>query len=60
MVHTAQGSDPHWNENFVFTISDGASELNLKIMDKDTFTKDDFVGEATSVIILSTCTFCYL
>ena len=47
MVHTAQGSDPHWNENFVFTISDGASELNLKIMDKDTFTKDDFVGEAT-------------
>ena len=47
MVHTGQGSDPHWNENFVFTISDGASELNLKIMDKDTFTKDDFVGEAT-------------
>ena len=27
MVHTGQGSDPHWNENFVFTISDGASEL---------------------------------
>ncbi|XP_030928399.1 elicitor-responsive protein 3-like [Quercus lobata] len=46
-VSSGQGSEPQWNENFVFTISDGASELNLKIMDKDTFTKDDFVGEAT-------------
>nr|XP_023897354.1 elicitor-responsive protein 3-like isoform X1 [Quercus suber] len=46
-VASGQGSEPQWNENFVFTVSDGASELNLKIMDKDTFTKDDFVGEAT-------------
>ncbi|XP_059456447.1 elicitor-responsive protein 3-like [Corylus avellana] len=46
-VASGQGLEPKWNENFVFTINAGASELNLKIMDKDTFTKDDFVGEAT-------------
>ena len=46
-MHAGQGSEPQWNESFVFTVNDGASELNLKIMDKDTFTKDDFVGEAT-------------
>jgi Ca2+-dependent lipid-binding protein len=47
MFHAGQGLEPKWNENFVFTINTGASELNLKIMDTDTFTKDDFVGEAT-------------
>ncbi|GMY09477.1 elicitor-responsive protein 3-like [Fagus crenata] len=46
-VVSGQGSEPEWNENFIFTVSDGASELHVKIMDKDTFTKDDFVGEAT-------------
>lgn len=46
-VASDQGTEPKWNENFVFRINDGTSELNLKIMDKDTFTKDDFVGEAT-------------
>ncbi|XP_062155369.1 elicitor-responsive protein 3-like [Alnus glutinosa] len=46
-VASGQGSEPKWNESFVFTINDGASELSLKIMDKDTFTKDEFVGEAT-------------
>ncbi|KAI4328749.1 hypothetical protein L6164_021081 [Bauhinia variegata] len=42
----AKGSDPLWNESFLFTVSDSESELNLRIMDKDTFTDDDFVGEA--------------
>ncbi|CAN6568008.1 unnamed protein product [Malus baccata var. baccata] len=38
--------DPEWNESFLFTVTDDVFELRLKIMDKDTFTKDDFVGEA--------------
>ncbi|KAB1214422.1 hypothetical protein CJ030_MR5G003232 [Morella rubra] len=46
-VASGEGSEPQWNETFVFTITDETSELNLKILDKDTFTKDDFVGEAT-------------
>lgn len=41
-----QGSTPEWNETFLFTISGHVPELNLKIMDKDTFSADDFVGEA--------------
>ncbi|KAJ4726998.1 elicitor-responsive protein 3 [Melia azedarach] len=34
-------------ETFVFTIGDDVSELTLKIMDKDAFTNDDYLGEAT-------------
>eukprot|EP00257_Ricinus_communis_P028476 XP_025015890.1 elicitor-responsive protein 3 [Ricinus communis] len=45
-VASGKGSEPEWNETFVFTISEGASELILKIMDGDRFTNDDFVGEA--------------
>ncbi|XWS48951.1 hypothetical protein CRYUN_Cryun13aG0121400 [Craigia yunnanensis] len=44
---TRKGSDPEWNENFVFTVSEGVSELKLKIMDSDFGSQDDFVGEAT-------------
>ncbi|KAM5555160.1 hypothetical protein ABKV19_023184 [Rosa sericea] len=47
-VVEGQGSEPEWNETFQFTVSsDDVTELNLKIMDKDTFSADDFVGEAT-------------
>ncbi|KAK7318279.1 hypothetical protein RJT34_02978 [Clitoria ternatea] len=46
-VAEGKGCNPEWNENFVFTVSEGVSELNLKIMDKDTFTAHDVVGEAT-------------
>lgn len=42
-----QGTEPHWNETFLFTISDFQCDLALKIMDSDNFTQDDFVGEAT-------------
>lgn len=42
-----KGSDPEWNETFLFTISEGVSELKIKIMDKDTLTDDDLVAEAT-------------
>ncbi|CAB4269915.1 unnamed protein product [Prunus armeniaca] len=46
-VVSGQGSAPEWNETFVFTVSDDVSELHLKIMKKDNFSADDFVGEAT-------------
>ncbi|XP_055808338.1 elicitor-responsive protein 3-like [Solanum dulcamara] len=46
-VASGEGSDPEWNETFVFTISSDVEEITLKIMDKDTFSSDDFVGEAT-------------
>ncbi|XP_068307118.1 elicitor-responsive protein 3-like isoform X1 [Pyrus communis] len=44
-VATAQGSNPEWNESFVFGVADGVTELHLMIMDKDTGSADDFVGE---------------
>jgi hypothetical protein len=31
----------------VFTVSDGATELFIKLLDSDGGTDDDFVGEAT-------------
>ncbi|KAK8342019.1 hypothetical protein V6Z11_A08G208700 [Gossypium hirsutum] len=43
----ASGSEPVWNENFIFNVSEGAEELKLKIMDSD-IGNDDFVGEAES------------
>ncbi|ESR53820.1 hypothetical protein CICLE_v10024188mg [Citrus x clementina] len=45
-VASGQGTTPNWNENFVFTISEGTTALKLKIMDSDTVSQDDFVGEA--------------
>ena len=48
VLHAGKGSNPEWNESFLFTISDDeVSELHLTIMDKDNFSADDFVGEAT-------------
>ncbi|KAI4315388.1 hypothetical protein L6164_028203 [Bauhinia variegata] len=46
-VAAGKGSDPEWNETFVFNISEGVSELKLKIMDSDSATADDLVGELT-------------
>ncbi|ERM95144.1 hypothetical protein AMTRI_Chr07g31010 [Amborella trichopoda] len=46
-VASGKGTEPEWNENFVFSISDGVSELNIKIMDSDGATADDFVGEVS-------------
>ncbi|KAM0945158.1 putative C2 domain-containing protein [Dioscorea sansibarensis] len=45
-IASGKGSDPEWNETFMFTLSDHASELRIRIMDSDTFSSDDFVGEA--------------
>ncbi|KAJ0053106.1 hypothetical protein Pint_00367 [Pistacia integerrima] len=46
-VASGQGCEPEWNETFVFSITGDVSEINLKIMDKDAGSNDDFVGEAT-------------
>ncbi|XP_044486020.1 16 kDa phloem protein 2 isoform X2 [Mangifera indica] len=46
-VASGQGTQPKWNENFTFTVSDGTKELKIRIMDSDFATSDDFVGEAT-------------
>lgn len=45
VCYSGKGTEPEWNENFVFTVSGHVSELKLKIMDSDTGTSDDFVGE---------------
>ncbi|OVA11832.1 C2 calcium-dependent membrane targeting [Macleaya cordata] len=44
-VAKGEGTEPEWNETFLFSICEGTSELNIKLMDKDCLTKDDFVGE---------------
>ncbi|KQJ83739.1 hypothetical protein BRADI_5g16570v3 [Brachypodium distachyon] len=46
-VHAGKGSDPEWNETFVFTVSENATELIIKLLDSDNGTEDDCVGEAT-------------
>ncbi|CAM8962184.1 unnamed protein product [Rhodiola kirilowii] len=50
-VARGDGAKPAWNEEFSFRIeypgADDQYKLTLKIMDKDTFSADDFVGEAT-------------
>lgn len=46
-VAQGQGTTPQWNETFVFNVSKGVSEITIKIMDKDSGSSDDFVGEAT-------------
>ncbi|CAI9784557.1 unnamed protein product [Fraxinus pennsylvanica] len=45
-VASGKGSDPEWNETFVFALSDDVPELSIKIMDSDNTSDDDFVGEA--------------
>ncbi|XP_009782393.1 elicitor-responsive protein 3 [Nicotiana sylvestris] len=45
-VASGKGCEPEWNENFIFSISEGVEELFLKIMDSDSVGEDDFVGEA--------------
>lgn len=45
-VASGQGSEPEWNETFIFSVSHDVPELLVKIMDSDAGTEDDFVGEA--------------
>lgn len=51
-TYAGKGSNPEWNENFVFTVSDKATELLIKLLDSDTGSADDFVGEATYAYLL--------
>ncbi|KAL4295591.1 hypothetical protein GQ457_12G032040 [Hibiscus cannabinus] len=50
-VARGKGSNPKWREKFTFKAEYPGSgddyKLVLKIMDKDTFSSDDFVGQAT-------------
>ncbi|CAI8607200.1 unnamed protein product [Vicia faba] len=46
-VQEGAGSNPQWNETFLFTVSDSASQLNLRVMEKDKFSNDDNLGEVT-------------
>uniref|UniRef100_A0ACD5V4K4 Uncharacterized protein n=1 Tax=Avena sativa TaxID=4498 RepID=A0ACD5V4K4_AVESA len=46
-VASGKGSDPEWNETFVFTVSENADNLIIKLLDNDAGTNDDIVGEAT-------------
>ncbi|XP_024533450.1 elicitor-responsive protein 3 isoform X2 [Selaginella moellendorffii] len=41
-----QGSNPIWNQKFLFVVEDGVSELFIKLYDEDRFTGDDFIGSA--------------
>ncbi|XP_057475544.1 16 kDa phloem protein 1-like isoform X1 [Actinidia eriantha] len=45
------GRNPIWNEKFKFRVEypggDNKYKLILSVMDKDTFTSDDFLGQAT-------------
>ncbi|KAL2926631.1 Elicitor-responsive protein 1 [Bienertia sinuspersici] len=50
-VARGQGSNPEWNQKFIFNAeypgSGGDYQIILKIMDHDTFSSDDFIGETT-------------
>ncbi|XP_020099595.1 elicitor-responsive protein 1 isoform X1 [Ananas comosus] len=50
-VARGQGRNPSWNETFKFQVNSQGSniqhKLTLRVMDHDTFSRDDFIGEAT-------------
>ncbi|XP_047063459.1 elicitor-responsive protein 3-like [Lolium rigidum] len=49
-VAKGAGGEPEWNETFAFKVyssADNSPQLSLKIMDSDTFSADDIVGEAS-------------
>jgi hypothetical protein len=45
-VHYGAGRAPVWNETFQFDVVD-AADFKLVVMDKDTYSADDLVGEVT-------------
>lgn len=50
-MNAGQGKAPVWNEKFTFRAEyrggDDQYKLILKIMDHDTFSSDDYLGQAT-------------
>lgn len=55
IMAAVEGSAPTWNETFMFSISQDVKELKIKLMDKDTLTADDYVGEVTYTTSLLIC-----
>lgn len=51
IYEAGQGSTPVWNEKFAFRVEypgpDDEHKLLLTIMDKDTISADDFLGQST-------------
>ncbi|KAL1828394.1 hypothetical protein DCAR_0207599 [Daucus carota subsp. sativus] len=45
-VASGMGTEPEWNETFVFNVSGDVTELSIKILDSDMGNADDFVGQA--------------
>lgn len=56
-THTAnsQGKHPFWNDSFQINLR-GDSTIHVSVWDKDTFTKDDFLGETTINLVGSLST----
>ncbi|KAK9050168.1 hypothetical protein SSX86_030862 [Deinandra increscens subsp. villosa] len=50
-IAKGQGSNPEWNEKYKFRVeypgADTQPKLVLKIMDHDTFSSDDYIGQTT-------------
>jgi len=51
-VARGKGGSPVWNEKFTFRVEypgggDSQNKLILNVMDKDTFSSDDYLGQAT-------------
>lgn len=51
-MYAGQGSNPVWNEKFTFRAEYPGGDshqykLILKFMDHDTFSSDDYLGQAT-------------
>lgn len=44
-IASGKGVEPEWNESFIFTVSNNVSEFKIKLMDSDSGSQDDFVGE---------------
>jgi hypothetical protein len=60
---TGAGSEPEWNETFVFRVfgsADNSPELSIKIMDSDNFSADDLVGEARQAPYYPSTTFLHM
>ncbi|KAL4576274.1 hypothetical protein LXL04_012366 [Taraxacum kok-saghyz] len=51
LIAKGQGSNPKWNQKFTFRVeypgADDQPKLVLKIMDHDTFSSDDSIGQTT-------------
>ncbi|KAJ9539978.1 hypothetical protein OSB04_026484 [Centaurea solstitialis] len=50
-IAKGEGSNPEWNQKFTFRVEypgvDQQPKLVLKIMDHDTFSSDDYIGQTT-------------